>query len=129
MSKRLFQVLAAAGLVAVLASAAVPAQAAEIKVRIPFDFAVNGKTLPAGVYTMSTQFSALFVRGANQGAIVLVNSASSTNTDAKAVFEKYGDMYYLREAWLGGGTGRVLHAPKVDRDRKASVERIEVPVL
>jgi len=129
MRTRLFPILTAASLLVAFA-AAVPAQAAEIKCRIPFAFTVNGKALPAGTYTLSTQNSALFVRGTSDGAIVLANNVnSSKNAEPKAVFEKYGDQYFLREAWLGAGTGRQLLAPHIDRDRKASVERIVVPAL
>ena len=129
MKTKLFPILTAASLLVALA-VAVPAQAAEIKCRIPFGFTVNGKALPAGTYTLSTQHSALFVRGNSGGAIVLANTVQSEkNAEPKAVFEKYGDQYFLREAWLGAGNGRQLLAPHVDRDRKASVERIVVPAL
>ncbi len=141
MTKQLLKGFWAASLVAVLAVVAVPAQAAEIRCQIPFSFTVNGKTLPAGTYSVSSEVAqgALFVRGFSHAAVVLSNSIASTkDTAAKLVFHKYGDQYILRQAWMGGGSGRELPESRLERtlaraaqDRKvaSSFERVVIPVL
>jgi len=54
---------------------------------------------------------------------------SPTQNEAKAVFEKDGDEYILREAWMGGGVGRQLLLPRTDGERRARVEHVTVPAL
>lgn len=128
----------AATLVAVLAVLAVPAEAGEIRAKVPFSFTVNGKALPPGTYTVSTiQGSVLSVRGLNRGAVVLTNGLSSNDdTQAKLIFHKYGEHYILRQAWMGNGTGRELPRPRLERElaetaRKGKVaiafERVAIP--
>ena len=121
--------LAAAIPVAVLALIPVPARADAIQCQIPFSFVVRGKTLPPGRYTFSDESQALLVRGYNSGAVSLTNRLeSATENEAKAVFEKDGDEYILKQAWMGGG-GRELLLPRTDGERRARVELVTVPAL
>ncbi len=141
MTKQLLKGFWAASLVAVLAVLSVPAHAAEIRAKIPFSFTVNGKTLPAGTYSVSTEAvqGGLLVRGFGHGAVVLTNSiASGKDTGAKLVFHKYGEQYILRQAWMGGGSGRELPESRLERtlarsaqDRKVAdtFEQVVIPVL
>jgi len=141
MTKQLLKGFWAVGLVAVLAVLSVSADAADIRCNVPFSFVVNGKTLPAGTYRVSiapTQ-GTLFVRGYAQGAFALSNRIQSPqDASAKLVFHKYGDQYILKEAWMGGVSGRELPTSRLERtlakaaqDPKVatSVERVVVPVL
>jgi hypothetical protein len=134
MTKRFVSVLSLATLVAVLTPLSIVTHAAEITCRIPFSFAVNGKTLPPGVYSLSTLAAALVIRGDTHRAIVLGNPTESrTAMGAKLVFDKYGDEYFLREAWMGGGSGRELPRPRLNRDQTRAalngpVERVVIPV-
>ena len=48
---------------------------------------------------------------------------------SKAVFDKDGDEYILREAWMGGGVGRELLRPRAGAERRARVELVTVPAL
>ena len=122
--------LAAAIPVAVLALIPVPARADAIECQIPFSFVVRGKTLPPGRYTFSDESQALLVRGYSDGAVSLTNRLESpTENEAKAVFDKDGDEYILREAWMGGGVGRELLRPRADAERRARVELVTVPAL
>ncbi len=135
MRKRLLKGIWAASLVAVLAVFSMPVEAAEIAVKIPFSFTVNGAVLPPGTYTISNGQSALFVRGFGHGAVVLTNRLESLkDTDAKLVFDKYGDQYALRQAWMGGGNGRELPRPRLEREladaaRSGEVTRVEKVVI
>ncbi len=122
--------LAAAIPVAVLALIPVPARADAIECQIPFSFVVRGKTLPPGRYTFSDESQALLVRGYSDGAVSLTNRLESpTENEAKAVFDKDGDEYILREAWMGGGVGRELLRPRAAAERRARVELVTVPAL
>jgi hypothetical protein len=131
--------LAAAIPVAVLALIPVPARADAIECQIPFSFVVHGKTLPPGRYRFSDESQALLVRGYSNGAVSLTNRLeSATENEAKAVFEKDGDEYILKEAWMGGGVGRELLRPRTDGERRKSArdgqveggrELVTVPAL
>jgi len=53
---------------------------------------------------------------------------SATENEAKVVFEKDGDEYILKQAWMGGG-GRELLLPRTDGERRARVDLVTVPAL
>ena len=137
MRKRLLSGLWVAGLLAGLAASAMPAGAAEITFKVPFEFTVNGALLPRGTYTASTSQSALIVRGYQHAAIVITNRLeSTTDMNAKLVFDRHGDQYVLRQAWTGGGSGRELPKPRLDRElagaggkgeAAASAQRVVIP--
>jgi hypothetical protein len=126
--------LGAALSAAVLVLIPAPARADQIRCQVPFSFTVRGKTLPPGIYTFSYDSQAMLVRGYTDGAVVLTNRLDSrTEMDAKAVFEKDGDEYILKETWMGGGVGRELLLPKTNGERRPStesrVEQVVVPAL
>jgi len=130
MTKQLFKALGAVGLVAALVALSVPAGAADMRAKIPFSFKVNGKTLPAGVYTFSTSQTSLLVRGYGDGAIALTNRLESrTDNQAKAIFHKYGDSYVLRQVWTGAGAGRDIPERRRAERELASFERVAIPLL
>ena len=126
----------AATLLAAVAALSVPAaQAGEVRAKIPFSFTVNHKTLPPGTYNVSNNSATLLVSGVHDGALAITNALlGDRSTGAKLVFHRYGDQYILREVWMGSGNGRVLPAPRMEREiasRSASAEfeRVEIPLL
>lgn len=138
MTKQLLKGFLAVSLVAVVAALSVPVEAAEIGCKVPFRFAVNGKTLPEGTYQISTNDGKLFVRGYAAGAFVLTNGvASNEPSPARLVFHKYGDQYILRQVWMGGGSGRELPQPRLERSlatgaqagKVAVLEEVVIPIL
>jgi hypothetical protein len=133
MTKRFLSILSAASLLAVLTPLSVSIAAGEITCRVPFSFAVNGTTLPAGHYIVSTERSVLKISGFRHGVFVLgIPMDSGTETDAKLVFDKYGDHYALRQVWMGGRSGRELPVSSRDRRnaaRSEQVERITIPAM
>jgi hypothetical protein len=130
MTKQLLKGLWAVSLVAVLAALSAPVEAAEIRCKVPFSFAVSGTTLPAGTYNVSTTQGRLFIRGYDHGAFALTNGLQSgKDTEAKLVFHKYGDRYILRQVWVGGGSGHELPPPRMERKVATSVEQVVIPVL
>jgi hypothetical protein len=138
MRKSVLKAVWAASLVAVVAVFSMSVEAAEIRFKVPFSFTVNGAVLPPGTYTISNAQSALWVRGYSDSAVVMTNRLESLkDTDAKLVFDKYGDQYALRQAWTGGGNGRELPRPRLEREvadaarsgAVTTVERVVIPAL
>ena len=118
--------MSAVMLFAVLAASVVVANgqsSARVCAQIPFDFVVGDKTLSAGRYSVSTEMqdhSALTVRNMklNSGAVRLSNPVQSQRgkNNARLVFHRYGQTYFLAEVWQGGeSSGWALHASKAER--------------
>ena len=127
MRRQIFSGLAAVLPIAALALIPAAAGADTIRCQVPFSFTVHGKTLPPGEYTFSDDASVLLVRGFGQGAVNLTNRLeSSTEEQAKVVFEKDGDDYVLTQAWMGDGSGRELMLPKTNDEHRRSAQNGEV---
>ncbi|HJX92383.1 MAG TPA: hypothetical protein VJ372_17925 [Pyrinomonadaceae bacterium] len=82
-----------------------------IRARVPFDFNVGDKKLPAGEYTFSrlSGFSdnkMISVSGADASAHVFLSTFAThvlTPKDKSTlVFHKYGDQYFLEQIFSGG---------------------------
>ena len=92
---------------------------------IPFDFVVADKTLPSGKYTArETSSNALIIRSddGKSSAIRLGNSNvdKSKERNARLVFHRYGQQYFLAEVWSGDKYGRQLL--RCDKERHARQE-------
>lgn len=113
MKTKLSWVLAAA-MVAALALTGSPASAADLRADIPFTFQMGGKTLPAGIYQVSTSQGVLGVHGYDGGAFVMTNRLEANGyqdmgwQDPTLVFERKGGDYVLVEVWTGSRNGRRL---------------------
>lgn len=127
---RLFGV-AAAGFIAALAVVSVPAEAADIRTKVPFSFVVNGKTLPPGTYGLADVNGLLWVRG-NTDVAVLTHSGASNDAEPKLVFHKYGERYILRQVSLGDSFVRNIAQSRLEdrildsRDAPVVMERVVV---
>jgi hypothetical protein len=82
-----------------------------IRAKIPFDFIVGDKKLPAGEYTFGPASGAIdsgieLVRSVDASASALRvahNVSVSTAKDkGTVVFHKYGDQYFLSQVWSPG---------------------------
>ena len=82
-----------------------------IRAKIPFDFSVGDKKLPAGEYTFSrlSEFSdakTMLVRSADAKAHVFQSTFEAriltAKNDTTLVFHKYGDQYFLEQIFSGG---------------------------
>ena len=90
-----------------LLGAAAQAQTTQLKVTVPFEFTAGSVQLPAGVYEVTSAGSwggpTLLVRNVNSngGSFVVSFSCSSKKptADAKLVFHRYGQQYFLAEVW------------------------------
>jgi hypothetical protein len=74
---------------------------------IPFDFVVGDQTMPAAEYRVRPALgSGLIIQSAdaNNSAMRLTSGIESrkNKTQARLVFHRYGNRYFLSEVWTGG---------------------------
>ena len=90
------------------------ARAAYVEAKVPFDFVVHGKTMPAGDYILEhddNQPSVLVIRGkdgAHTAAIVLTEPAATRDPAGEKPslrFMREGSQYYLEDVWRSGREG------------------------
>lgn len=118
----MLMLIAAVALMAALVSANAQSSG-PVVADIPFEFAVGGKSLTAGEYTVrafTTNGAAVLIssRDSNDGAIRLTQSiqARIVPQQAKLVFHRYGQRYFLSEVWTPGErTGRQLQKSREER--------------
>jgi len=113
------------GLAFVSAVVSAKGQSTQAVAKVPFEFIVGDKTLPSGQYTVravsGTNKAALMISG-KSSAIRLTNEIqpNMNKTQARLVFHRYGERYFLSEVWMGGdSTGRHLLQSQQER----SIER------
>ena len=106
-------IAASAGLFGAMLFCATPGAAAQglsrIVVDVPFEFIVNGKTLPAGRYSVSAVHPdsgcVLYIKkdGTNEGTSFTTNAAVNMSAPNKIalIFHHYGSDHYLAEVWTG----------------------------
>jgi len=126
--KRLIMLIVLAVFTTVIAHA----QGSTMSVTIPFDFAVAGKTLPAGEYYFQRNMD-------NSRVVTQIRSRERTlsiylpqthpvqdlevqlDSKSKLVFNKYGDQFFLSQVWIfGRKTGEEL--PKTVNERRLQRE-------
>ena len=135
-AKRMFSLIVGAIALVALAPFSVTTSAQEMTCRVPFGFIVNGRTLPAGQYSVANNNGMLIVRGERDGAMVLGIPAGRQNeqsTRASLVFLKTGTRYDLSEIWSPDGDRRILRPSRRQLEERARatgdtpVERIVIP--
>ena len=91
-----------------LGTAMFAAAQVDVRVDVPFDFNVNGKTLQAGTYTVSRVASGnpdlLLLSGAGRQPIAFhVGRDSALKTGAALSFHQFGDSYFLSGVTTSSG--------------------------
>ena len=94
-----------------------------LKADVPFDFIVGDQKLPAGAYTISP-----LIEQSNDG-VILKNAHSSASAmhltnriagraeqQARLIFRKQGESYYLAEIWDGNSEGRQVRLSRKARE-------------
>jgi hypothetical protein len=122
--KKLIYIMKTLSICAILGVSSLSAQVNHtIVVNVPFDFAVMDKHLSAGTYTLTSETlqSPIIIRG-EQGATAMITlafsaQASKVQENAKLVFHRYGDRYFLSKIWYAGtDQGRELRVSKVEQE-------------
>jgi hypothetical protein len=117
-------VAGALALALVLAVGSAMAQSSvSLRADIPFEFTVGKATMPAGEYSVRSLAQPYVVAIAAvdhsaQAALITQGAEAVTATEqAKLVFRKYGDRYFLAEIWsLGTRMGHRLPVTGTERE-------------
>jgi hypothetical protein len=104
------------GLSFVSAVVSAKGQSTQAVAKVPFEFIVGEKTLPSGKYIVrriSDTNAALRIQSADgkDSAVRLTDQIfpKMNKTQARLVFHRYGERYFLSEVWMGAdSTGRHL---------------------
>ena len=107
MKNQAFRTITLLSLFCILAATSAYAQSADrISMKIPFNFIVGEKTLPAGEYIVRSTFSSrvTLIRTANGRRVhttILTMPVPPENTPftAKLVFHRYGNQHFLYQVW------------------------------
>jgi len=104
-----------------------------VRVSVPFDFTVGDQRLPAGEYTLRPYTTGLGVlRISNwQARRSLIFSANVdehlvSQGDARLIFDRYEDQYFLREVWMTGAESYDLPKSRIERSLEKDLAR-DVP--
>jgi hypothetical protein len=132
MKKQLYIVVTMIALLAAAGLSSAQAQTqpgVQLKANIPFAFSVGNKTMPAGEYTFSctnpsSDLKVLQLRSIDGHESALMRTSSVTGKrydDAKLVFDRYGDRYFLAQVWLASDSNG-MQAPKSRTQREIARE-------
>ena len=104
-----------------LGLAVVPAhsQSGGVEAKVPFKFAVNGKILPAGEYTMTSNAHLVKIQDANGRPVALALadyiSGGASGENGQIIFHCYRDLCLLSEIWSPvKGDGRKLDTSRAE---------------
>src|SRR5687767_14390188 len=118
---KIFSMLMFAVMLSVAAVSAKPIES--LKGKIPFDFSVGNKTLPAGVYTVTSLPTpgVILIRreDCRAGAMIVTFGVNASRVQDRTtlVFRRYGAQYFLSQIWTAGDNhGRELQKSRTERD-------------
>jgi hypothetical protein len=123
---------------AVLMSAAAQAQTTHLKIALPFEFTAGNVQLPAGEYEVTAVGPwggpTLSVHNVNSNAGTLVVSTSCLSqkpaADAKLVFHRYGQQYFLAEVWnRNSSVGSQIHISSRQMELARNQSKDEVVLI
>ena len=121
-----------------MSTAAVHAQATQLKVTVPFEFIAGDTVLPAGNYDVESTDpwggKALSIHNvtSNAGTILLSNScqARKTSDSSKLVFHRYGQRYFLAEVWTANtNIGRTMPLNQRQRELAKNQPMSEIVLM
>lgn len=123
--RKMFALLFFAGVTLCMTS---KANAQSLRVSVPFDFVVSGKTLPAATYTIRESLpndsTGLAFIGDHNGILARATEIDGYNTGAKLVFVKVDGEYLLRDVVTLHGTLRFKTSSKGSQRAQAGDEQI-----
>jgi hypothetical protein len=115
MKKQIYMVVAVIALLTIANLSSANAQTqprVQLTVNIPFEFSIGDKNMPAGEYTVrctnpSSDAKVLQLLSSDRHVSVMVRTNSvigKMHDDAKLVFNRYGEQYFLAQVWLASDT-------------------------
>ena len=122
MKKQILATVATLSIVITLTITGLAGLGTKVTANIPFDFTVNGKTLPAGAYEVApgTTKNTLVIRNwENRVAISTLTMEASDKSKGKArlIFRRYGNQHFLVQVYDGtSGEGQELIKSKAERE-------------
>ncbi len=114
------------------------------RVNVPFAFDAGSTHFAAGTYTLSNpEEHILSVQGRAHSALMLnwFETGTKPAAESKAVFDRYGNQYFLREVWTKGEVDHILcpeskaereirgHQRAEDRASLATPTHVEIALL
>jgi len=112
------------------------AQTEAIQAKIPFDFTVGKQTLAAGEYRVAINGPAMLRVARTDGpgvAGIMTNSIKIGDNDdprPRLVFHRYGNHYFLAQAWIGGvNVGHQLYASPGEMELARTTKQESTTVL
>jgi len=131
--RRIFTAIVATAFLALAITAPARAQlpGTAMRANIPFDFIVNGKTLPAGNYEvkrLNDEPEGLIIRSVDNKHDHAVFETESMQQNRmpredQIVFDRFGDTYFLSEVLTGGmETARRLAPTRAERELKRETQ-------
>ena len=109
------------GLAFVSAVVSANGQAKQVRANIPFQFVVGDKSLPAGEYVVKpfTNSRVLNIgnRDSHRSALRMTSEiiGNPSSENARLVFHRYGNRYFLAEVWMGEQKGSQLTKSREER--------------
>ena len=138
MRNRSFAVAAVLVLSIVAAAGLAYAQQTLLVANVPFEFVAGGQTLPAGEYRIEPATTSgpqlLLIKRTDGHALRIVSTmavlASEWPSQARLVFECYGNQCFLSQIWtLGTKYGRELPMSSREKELASKETRREVVLL
>ena len=103
----------------------------QARAHVPFDFVVADKVLPAATYDISEVAAhAVLIRDFKKGngAMIQFQPADGKQAmHAKLVFHKYGERYFLYQAWSIDGQGIQLRESKLEKEQALASNQTSAP--
>ena len=115
-----------AGLVGLLWSPLLMAQVQETA-EIPFDFHAGQSTLSAGTYSViKAASSVLQLRNDDTRDSILLMGVGreAAKEDARLVFNRYGDIYFLSAVWIPGSQGYSFPKTKMEKEMAKATSQV-----
>jgi len=108
------------------AAARAVAQTPAVEAKVPFEFTVGGKLLPADTYTItSTESGVILIRNADNHFWVETTAVQTNQQSRRAgalVFDKYGNRYFLHEVLDPNVAGLNVDVPKSKLEKTVQVQ-------
>lgn len=120
MRKQILNVVVTLSVIATLSIAVFAALGERVEANIPFNFKVNGKTLPAGKYTVKPGNTQNVLMISNWDAkesigVIAQKLEVAPGSKPQLVFHRYGDQYFLAQV-IGDARGSELPKSKAERE-------------